>query len=150
MEVMDDIAPSAIQMPDAGHFALWLIDALFDLCAGVFVGEDLPPALRNMRRLNTKLPGDLLQRGIAAYVPAAPCKAPTRSRVQRARAGVQRDCDAAVAPSSLQYCCWHYPQRNDCSRRATRLCTFATRVCRRPRRRVSDDRVVRWATNFTA
>ena len=96
---MDDIAPSANQMPDAGHFALWLIDALFDLCAGVFVGEDLPPALRNMRRLNTKLPGDLLQRGIAAYVPAAPCKAATRSRVQRARAGVQRDCDAAVAPS---------------------------------------------------
>ena len=42
-------------LPDAGHFHLWLNNALHDVCKGVFEGDDAPPALRNYPRLDTSL-----------------------------------------------------------------------------------------------
>ena len=46
------------------HYNLWLLDALADICKGVFVGADAPPALRNWQRLDTTLQ-PLTWRGIS-------------------------------------------------------------------------------------
>ena len=56
-------AERANQRPKAGHYHLWLIDALFDICKGIFEGDDAPPALQGFRRLDTTL-APLTWRGI--------------------------------------------------------------------------------------